>query len=90
MPERLFLRFENVTFSNNHCWHLVVNDNESLATVALRGRRAVVMGNHVKTTALRPAFDFNDIRGTYVGNDTEGHRTINFTGFPTPEASFNR
>jgi parallel beta-helix repeat protein len=89
--DNLFFRFERVTFSDNHCWHWVGEQNrEDLATVRLVGRRAIVMGNHVKATAFRPAFDFNNMTGTYIGNDTEGRRTIRFNQFPTPEANFNR
>jgi hypothetical protein len=90
ITDTAFYRFERVGFSDNHCWHWVQDANEGLATVLLRGRRAIVANNHVKATAFRPAFDFNKITGTYLGNDTEGHHPINFTAFPAPLTNFNR
>jgi hypothetical protein len=86
----VFVRFERVAFSDNHCWHWVQEATERFATVSLRGRRAIVMGNHVKATAFRPAFDFNNITGTYMGNDTDGMHTMNFVEFPAPLINFNR
>jgi hypothetical protein len=86
--DNIFRRFERVTFSNNHCWHLSA-PNDDGATVTLRGRRAIVMGNHVKRVGAIASFNFNGMTGIYIGNDVEGAVT-GFTDFPSPSANFNR
>lgn len=82
-----FLRFERVTFSDNYCWHWSNPPDERFATVSLRGRRALVIGNHVKANTPFLSFDFHGVPGVFMGNDTQG--TLNAPNFPAPEANFN-
>jgi parallel beta-helix repeat protein len=69
LTENFFLRFERVFFSNNHVWHWAGPEGVS---VKLTGRRASVMGNHVKNTSGAPSFDLDDVRTTYMGNHAMG------------------
>jgi hypothetical protein len=89
LADRIFMRFERVTFSNNHCWHWSELRDEKGGTVSLCGHRAIVMGNHVKANGILPSFNFNGMTGIYVGNDTTGP-VAEFADFPTPSNSFNR
>lgn len=86
---REFIRFERVTFSNNFCWHWSVQASDNTGTVSLRGRSAIVMGNHVKANTRIPSFDFNAVPGIYIGNDVDVP-PIGFAEFPSPASSFNR
>jgi len=92
VTEAMFIRFDRVTFSNNHCAHwssrLTDGANKAAATVSLRGHRAIVMGNHVKATSSMPSFHFNGMRGIYVGNVADGS-VEGFADFPSPAANFN-
>jgi hypothetical protein len=86
-----FVRFERVTFDNNYCSHFAapVFTPGQGATVWLVGRRAIVMGNHIKaTTRSFPSVNFNLMPGPYIGNVTAGG-TVNHTDFPAPAANFN-
>lgn len=87
--ENIFVRFERVFFNNNFCWHVSTTRDSQRATVRLAGRRAIVMGNHIKASTGFLSVDFQNIPGVFVGNITEGG-ALNFNDFPTPEASFNR
>lgn len=89
LTDNIARRFERVTFNNNHCWHWSVQQSDAAATVALRGRRAIVMGNHVKALTQIPSFNFNNMTGIYLGNDAQG-AVISFADFPNPSANFNR
>jgi hypothetical protein len=89
LSDNIFIRFERVTFSNNHCWHWSARTGEDGGTVSLRGHRAIVMGNHVKANTFIPSFNFNGMTGIYVGNDTTGP-VAGFSDFPAPSNSFNR
>jgi hypothetical protein len=82
-----FLRFERVIFNDNHCWHWSGPRDERFATVSLRGRSALVVGNHVKANTPFFSFDFHNMPGVFMGNDTQG--TLNAPNFPAPEANFN-
>jgi hypothetical protein len=46
------------------------------------------MGNHIKATVKIPSCDFNNTRGVFMGNITQGG-TVNHPEFPNPEADFN-
>lgn len=89
LNDTIFRRFERVTFSNNHCWHWSVRTGETGGTVSLRGRSAIVMGNHVKANTFVPSFNFNGMTGIYVGNDADGP-VVGFSEFPAPTNDFNR
>jgi hypothetical protein len=84
-----FRRFERVTFNNNHCWHWSIRTSEAGGTVSLRGRSAIVMGNHVKANTQIPSFNFNGMSGIYVGNDTDGG-VAGLADFPAPSQDYNR
>ena len=93
LTDLLFVRFERVSFDHNYCSHVSAPvppaGGAQGATVWLVGRRAIVMGNHVK--ALTPSFpsvNFNGMPGPYIGNVTAGG-TVNHADFPAPAASFN-
>lgn len=86
-----FVRFERVSFDNNYCSHFAIPVFAAgqAATVWLVGRRAIVMGNHIKaTTRSFPSVNFNSMPGPYIGNVTAGG-TLNHADFPAPDASFN-
>ena len=89
LNDRVFRRFERVTFSNNYCWHWSIRTRETGGTVSLRGRRAIVMGNHVKANTFVPSFNFNGMTGIYMGNDADGP-VVGFSEFPVPATDFNR
>lgn len=89
ISDRFFLRFERVTFSNNFCWHLSSQSSATTGTVSLNGRSAIVMGNHVKAITRIPSFDFNNMRGIYIGNDVDVP-PVAFVEFPSPASAFNR
>jgi hypothetical protein len=64
-----------------------VNDNR--ATVSLVGRRAIVIGNHIKaTTRGYFSVDFNGMLGPFIGNVTAGG-TLQHPDFPVTQAQFN-
>jgi hypothetical protein len=86
-----FIRFERVSFDNNYCSHFAIPVFAAgqAATVWLVGRRAIVMGNHIKaTTRSLPSVNFNSIPGPFIGNVTAGG-TVNHPDFPAPVANFN-
>ncbi|MGB3243013.1 MAG: right-handed parallel beta-helix repeat-containing protein, partial [Sulfitobacter sp.] len=73
VSDNINIRFERVFFSNNYCMHLVGSPDDRFATVVLLGRACTVMGNHVKASLPGYfSFDFNGMRGPYVGNVTSG------------------
>jgi Family of unknown function (DUF6519)/Right handed beta helix region len=87
----MFARFERVSFDNNYCSHFVapVFAPGQGATVWLVGRRAIVMGNHIKaTTRSFASVNFNLMPGPYIGNVTAGG-TVNHADFPAPATNFN-
>jgi hypothetical protein len=89
--DQLMVRFERVSFDQNYCWHLSapVFAPGQAATVWLVGRRASVMGNHVKSSArFFPSVNFNNMPGPYMGNTTAGG-TLNHVDFPAPAPNFN-
>jgi hypothetical protein len=87
-----FVRFERVSFDQNYCMHSTPprpEDRQNDATVRLVGRRAIVMGNHVKaTTRGWRSVNFNGMQGPFIGNITAGGAT-NHPDFPVTEAAFN-
>lgn len=82
------MRFEDVTFSNNFCWHFSQAPSDALATVRLRGRSGVVMGNHVKALTRFFSFDFNGMPSTYLGNSAVTV-PLQFNGLPNVVSDFN-
>jgi len=55
----------------------------------LVGRRAIVMGNHIKSLGrFFPSVNFNNMPGPFIGNVTAGG-TTNHADFPAPAANFN-
>jgi hypothetical protein len=90
VSDNIFIRFERVSFDHNYCMHLSPAEvSDERATVVLVGRRAVVMGNHVKATTPRYfSFDFNNMRGPFIGNVTTG-QNLQHVDFPVPENGFN-
>ena len=88
--QNLFVRFERVSFDHNYCMHISPPDvSDSRATVSLVGRRAIVMGNHIKATTPRYfSVDFNGTVGPYIGNVTAGD-TLQHVDFPVPAGNFN-
>lgn len=88
---QLRVRFERVSFDHNYCSHLSPpNDADSTrATVWLVGRRAIVMGNHIKTVVRAFAsVNFNNMPGPFIGNVTSGG-AVNHPDFPVTQANFN-
>jgi hypothetical protein len=93
ITDNIFVRFERVTFNDNYCSHIAAQPGHGAvggATISLKCRAAIVMGNHVKATALGvPSVDFGGAPGTFIGNITMG-AAINFADFPNPQSSFNQ
>ena len=91
LTDQFFIRFERVSFDHNYCSHIsapVFAPGQG-ATVWLVGRRAIVMGNHIKSLArFFPSVNFNNMPGPFIGNVTAGG-TINHADFPVPAANFN-
>ncbi len=75
-PEGGVGAYRGVTFSGNHCLHVIGIDSPDWATVSLAASHVVVVGNHVRAvdpsgkSAAHPSFDFNDVNqaGTFLGN----------------------
>lgn len=90
VQENLNIRFERVFFSNNYCMHFASTPDERLASVVLVGRACTVMGNHVKATLPGYfSFDFNGMRGPFVGNVTSGG-ALGYNPFaPAPDGDLN-
>lgn len=92
ISDAVFIRFERVSFDQNYCSHVTPpepQDRENDATVRLTGRRAIVMGNHIKATTREwRSVNFNNMRGPFIGNVTAGG-AINHSDFPVTEANFN-
>jgi hypothetical protein len=88
LSDRFNIRFERVFFSNNYCWHWSVQEAKNTGSVNLRGRSAIVMGNHIKANTNMPSVNFNNIRGAFIGNDTTGG-AVQFSDFPAPQTGFN-
>jgi hypothetical protein len=90
--DNIFIRFERVSFDQNYCMHLTPpepQDRDNDATVRLVGRRAIVMGNHVKATTLGwKSVNFNNMPGPFIGNVTAGG-AIRHPDFPVTQANFN-
>jgi hypothetical protein len=91
LSDQFFIRFERVSFDHNYCSHIsapVFTPGQG-ATVWLVGRRAIVMGNHIKSLArFFPSVNFNNMPGPFIGNVTAGG-TVNHADFPAPAANFN-
>lgn len=90
LNDRFFIRFERVSFDHNYCSHFsapVFTPGQG-ATVWLVGRRAIVMGNHIKSFARFPSVNFSNMPGPFIGNITAGG-TINHADFPVPTNGFN-
>lgn len=90
---QFFIRFERVSFDHNYCSHIsapvFAPVPQAGATVWLVGRRAIVMGNHIKSLARSfPSVNFNGMLGPFIGNVTAGG-TVNHPDFPAPAAGFN-
>jgi parallel beta-helix repeat protein len=90
-----FARFERVSFDHNYLMHVSPPTPPATpaplqrATVFLRGRSAIVMGNHIK--AITPghfSVNFNGMPGPYIGNITAGP-TLQHVDFPAPANAFN-
>ncbi|MBL8894400.1 MAG: hypothetical protein JNJ53_07355, partial [Rhizobiales bacterium] len=91
LNDRFFIRFERVSFDHNYCFHFSapVFAAGQGASVWLVGRRAIVMGNHIKSFArFFPSVNFNNMPGPFIGNITAGG-TINHADFPVPANGFN-
>jgi hypothetical protein len=88
--DRVFIRFERVSFSQNYCMHVSPPEpNDQFATVSLRGSRAIVMGNHIKATTRKYfSVNFNGMPGPFIGNVTNGG-TLQHADFPAPQSAFN-
>jgi len=82
----LVVRFERVVFNNNYCFHWTRPQQDDGVTVLLRGRSAIVMGNHIKSLGSGLSVLFGGVRGIFLGNDTQGGSDINF---PANENQFN-
>ena len=80
-----FVRFERVSFDQNYCSHVTaaVFQPGQEATVWLVGRRAIVMGNHIKSLPNIPSVNFNNMPGPFMGNVTVGG-TVDHADFPVP------
>lgn len=92
LERTIFNRFERVFFNNNYCSHfnIIVRESNIIpATVTLRGRSAIVQGNHFKSVGPISSVNFNTIDGVYMGNIASGG-PINFNGLPTPISGYNR
>ncbi len=89
---QFFIRFERVSFDHNYCSHVSAPVFTPLqgATVWLVGRRAIVMGNHIKSLARSfPSVNFNGMPGPFIGNVTAGGTVNHIPDFPAPVADFN-
>jgi len=88
--DRFFIRFERVSFDGNYCFHVSgpVFAPGQAATVWLVGRRAIVMGNHIKALSRVASVNFNNMPGPFIGNVTAGD-TLNHAEFPAPAGNFN-
>jgi hypothetical protein len=89
-----FLGFERVIFSNNFCRHFVgpaFAPPLGTATVRLTGRAASVIGNQVKSVQGFPSFDFNNMRGPFMGNVISGPVTGRAPAddLPSPVGAYN-
>ncbi len=91
LSDTMDLRFEKVTFNNNHCNHsLSQTDQEDSATVLLWGSQLIVMGNHVKADPSMNSMDLsNSRRVTLMGNITTGNYIRVTAVVPTPIPNFN-
>jgi hypothetical protein len=91
LGNQAFVRFERVSFDHNYCSHvsITVSQPGQEATVWLVGRRAIVMGNHIKSLGrFFPSVNFNGMPGPFIGNVTAG-ATVNHLDFPAPAGNFN-
>jgi hypothetical protein len=89
LSDQFFVRFERVSFDHNYCSHISSANVDVGATVWLVGRRAIVMGNHIKSLVQSfPSVNFNNMPGPYIGNVTSG-ATLNHADFPVPAGGFN-
>lgn len=83
-------RFERVFFNNNFCWHLNPAPSDSLATLLVHARSAIVQGNHFKAQAALPSVNYHGMNDAiYLGN-VHARSPIGFTGVPTPVSGFNQ
>ena len=89
LNDNFAIRFERVTFNDNYCMHFAPAPSDARATVSLRGRRGIVMGNHVKSQlgAYFPV-NFNGMSATYVGNVGE-QPPIQGNPIPVPTGDYN-
>ncbi len=87
----LDLRFEKVTFSNNHCNHVFsLTNQEDSATVLLWGSQLIVVGNHVKADPKMNSMDLSHCRRvTLMANITTGNYIRVTAVVPTPIPNFN-
>ena len=85
LNDQVFIRFERVSFDHNYCLHFHEEAAQpGQATVRLRGRRAIVTGNHIKAMAPTfPSLNFNGMQGPAMGNVTTGG-FLNHPDFPAP------
>ena len=89
ISDTAFRRFERVFFNNNFCWHASLA-SQTASTVSLAARSAIVMGNHIKTTAPLPSVDFHGMKeAVYMGNIAQSN-PVNFAGIPVPVGGFNK
>lgn len=90
VQDNLNIRFERVFFSNNYCMHVSGPPDDRFATVVLVGRGCTVLGNQVKaTTPGYFSFDFNGMRGPFIGNITSGN-ALQYNPFPpAPDGNLN-
>ncbi len=90
LNDQVFIRFERVSFDHDSCLHFHEEAAQpGQATVRLRGRRAIVTGNHIKAMAPTfPSLNFNGMQGPAMGNVTTGG-FLNNPDFPAPANNFN-
>ncbi|HEV2851599.1 MAG TPA: DUF6519 domain-containing protein [Thermoanaerobaculia bacterium] len=85
-------RFDRVTFSGNHCEHLVTQGGRTRATVVLWGEQLIAMGNHVRAIpdANYPSMRFNNRPNVaLLGNVTTGALFQFASTVPVPHTNFN-
>ena len=87
--DNINIRFERIFFNQNYCLHFGGTAGQNTATVLLRGRAGVAMGNQIKAGSnLHPSLNFSGMQGTILGNITEA-AIVNHPDFPAPSGSFN-
>lgn len=93
ITDNIDTRFDRVTFSGNHCEHLVRQAGAAdlpRATVVLWGEHLIAMGNHVRALRRYPSMRFNNRPNVaLMGNVTTGPLIQFASTVPAPQTSFN-